>query len=129
MKWAALVARVLVGLVFTVFGANYFLNFTEVPPPPTPEAGEYLGVLAKSHYLSVVKVLEIVGGLMLLTGVFVPLGVVLLAPVAANVAMYEVLLAHKPGIGIALCGLLAVVVAGYWPSFRGLFAVRPGAAS
>jgi putative oxidoreductase len=116
MKWVVLAARVVVGLGFVVFGANYWLKFLTIPPPPSEQAGTFLGVLVGSHYLDVVKVLEVVGGLLLLSGRFTPLGVVVLMPVAANIALYDVLLAQKPALGLILTGLLAVVMAGYWKS-------------
>ena len=62
MKYAAIAARALLGLIFVVFGLNYFLKFLEVPPPATKEAGAFMGALFASGYLAVVKVLESAAG-------------------------------------------------------------------
>ena len=61
MHIAALIARVLLGLVFLVFGLNGFLNF--LPPGPLPEgpAGQFLGALIQSHYVYPVSALQLVG--------------------------------------------------------------------
>jgi len=63
MKWVALVARVIVGLSFVVFGLEYFLHFLSVPTPEFPPlAMGYITALGESKYMHVVKVLEIVRG-------------------------------------------------------------------
>ena len=43
-------ARLFLGLVFTVFGLNFFLHFIPTPPPP-PRAGAFAGALFASGYL------------------------------------------------------------------------------
>src|SRR5436305_43611 len=85
MKVAIIIARVLLGLVFVVFGSNIFLHFIPMPPPPPTLAGDFTKALFLSHYLHVVAVFQILGGLLLLVGRFVPLGLVLLAPVIVNI--------------------------------------------
>jgi uncharacterized membrane protein YphA (DoxX/SURF4 family) len=119
MKWAVLVARVLVGLPFLVFGAAYFLGFMPPPPPDFPEnATKFVTALAASGYLDVVKGLEVAGGVLLLSGRFAPLGLVLLTPVAVNIALFDVLLAGKPALGVVLTALCVFLV---W-AYRGHFA-------
>ncbi len=73
MKIALIVARILLGLIFLIFGLNGFLNFLHMPMPPGP-AGQYMGVLFVSHYLAVVFLLEIIGGALLLVGPVHPAG-------------------------------------------------------
>lgn len=126
MKWFALVLRILVGLPFVVFGVSYFGKFIQTPPPPTDEAKAFMGVLVPTGYLAVVKVLEVVGGSLILTHRFAPLGIVILTPVAVNIALWDVLLVGQPAIGVALTVLLAVLIAvPYRSSFLPLF--RPPA--
>jgi hypothetical protein len=57
------VARTLLGLVFVVFGLNFYLHFLPQPPPPSPEAGAYAGALFGAKIFSVIKPIEILGGL------------------------------------------------------------------
>jgi putative oxidoreductase len=73
MKIVTLIARILLGLVFLVFGLNGFLNFLNTGPAPTGLAGQFLGALILSHYYWVVAALQIAGGALLLANRFVPL--------------------------------------------------------
>ena len=68
MKIATVIARVLLGLVFVVFGSNIFLHFIPMPPPPPGLLGDFTKALFLSHYLHVVAIFQIVGGLLLLVG-------------------------------------------------------------
>ena len=107
MKILTLIARLLLGLIFVVFGLNGFLNFLSMGPMPAGLAGQFVGALILSHYFWVVAALQIAGGLLLLVNRFVPLGLVLLGPVIVNIILYHVFL--NPA-GIAL----AIVVAVLW---------------
>ena len=73
MKIATVIARVLLGLIFVVFGSNIFLHFIPMPPPPA-DAGRRLHAkrFVESHYIYVVGVLQVVGGLLLLIGRYRP---------------------------------------------------------
>src|SRR5204862_1743025 len=92
MKIVTLIARLLLGLIFVVFGLNGFLNFLNMGPMPTGLAGQFIGALALSHYFWVVSGLQVVGGALLLVNRFVPLGLVLLGPVIVNIICYHVFL-------------------------------------
>lgn len=91
MKKLVLSSRILLGLTFTVFGLNGFLNFIKMPPP-TGLAGQYMGVMFASHYLAVVFALETVAGILLLVNRFAPLALTILAPILANIALYHALM-------------------------------------
>jgi len=124
MKIAVLVARILLGLMFLVFGLNGFLNFLHMPIPPGP-AGQYMGVLFMSHYLHVVFLLEIVGGALLLSGQFIPLALVLLGPVIFNILLFHAFL-FPAGFPPALLATLLWFVIFVWTrrAFAGIFAQR-----
>ena len=94
MKIVTLIARILLGLVFLIFGLNGFLNFLNTGPAPTRLAGQFLGALILSHYYWVVAALQIAGGALLLANRFVPLALVLLGPVIVNIICYHVFLNH-----------------------------------
>ncbi|MBO0699543.1 MAG: hypothetical protein J2P46_14200 [Zavarzinella sp.] len=121
MKWAVLIVRTLLGLVFLVFGLAYFL--VEMPKPELSElAAGYVGALGSTGYMTVIKVLEITGGLLLVSGRFVPLGITLLTPVIVNILLFEIFLAHQPGFGVAMSLMAVFLIAGYWKNFRPVFA-------
>src|SRR6201996_2737132 len=101
MKTATIISRVLLGLIFVTFGLNMFLNFIHMPPPPEGPAREFMTALFMSHYLYVVGALQIVGGLMLLSGRWVPLGLTLLGPIIVNIVCFHVLMAPA-GLPMAL---------------------------
>ena len=125
MYWVVLVVRVLVGLPFFVFGMVHFLPVA-MPAPSLPElATNFVGALAASHYLDVVKVLEVVGGALVLSGRFVPLGLVLVTPVAVNIALFDLLLVGQPALGVVLTLLCFFLVWAYRSHFAGVFAANP----
>jgi len=81
MKITSIVARYLLGLMFTVFGLNGFLNFIHQPPPPNPLAIQFLVTVSESHFAAFFFAVQVLGGLLLLSGFFVPLALTLLAAV------------------------------------------------
>ena len=102
-------ARLFLGLVFTVFGLNFFLHFLPMPAPP-PQAGAFEGALFASGYLfPLLKVTEVVTGLLLLGGLLVPLALALLAPVIVNIVAFHLFLAPA-GLPIPLAILAACIL-------------------
>ena len=101
MKIATIVARVLLGLVFVVFGSNVFLHFIPMPPLPQTPAGDFTRALIQSHYVYVVGSLQVLGGLLLLIGRYIPLALTLLGPVIVNILCFHIFL-DPTGLPIAL---------------------------
>jgi putative oxidoreductase len=91
MKYAIIIARVLLGLVFVVFGSNAFLHFIPMPPMQG-QAGAFIGALINSGYIYPIALLQVIGGLLLLIGRFIPLGLTLLGPVIVNIMLYHIFL-------------------------------------
>jgi len=107
MKIVALIARILVGLVFLVFGLNGFLHFIPTGPLPTGLAGQFVTALMESHYVLFVSAVQVIGGAFLLVNRYVPLGLTLLGPVIVNILLFHIFLNHT-GLG------LAIVIAILW---------------
>ena len=124
MKIAVTIARILLGLLFTVFGLNGFLHFIPMQPP-TGLAGQYMGALFLSHYLVPIFLLQLTGGLLLLVNRFVPLGLLLLGPVLVNILLFHACMAPA-GLPMALFATLLwfVVFAGVRQAFAGVFVQR-----
>lgn len=118
-----LVARTLLGLAFTVFGLNFFLNFLPQPPLPA-DAGAFLGALVAGKILSVVKVIEIAAGLLLLGNRFVPLALSLLAPVEIGILLFHGV--YEPA-GLPLPAVLVALTLYLAWAYRAAFApmLRP----
>jgi uncharacterized membrane protein YphA (DoxX/SURF4 family) len=121
MKIITIIARVLLGLIFVVFGSNIFLHFIPMPPPKPGLAGDFSKALFLSHYLHVVGALQVAGGALMLIGRFVPLGLALLGPVIVNIVLFHALLAPEGlPLAIVVSVLALVVLAGNRSAFAGL---------
>ncbi len=96
----------LLGLIFVVFGLNYWLQFMPAPPQ-TGDVAAYFDVMFKSGYLAHVKLLEVVIGLLLFVPKTRALALVLIAPIVVNIVLFEVCIAKAPSIGIALLAINA----------------------
>jgi putative oxidoreductase len=124
MKIVTLIARLLLGLIFVVFGLNGFLNFIS-GPMPTGLAGQFVGALVQSHYFWVVAALQVAGGALLLVNRFVPLALVLLGPVIVNIILYHVLLNPSGAVpAIVVVILWGIVFYGHRQYFSGIFVQR-----
>ena len=119
MKIGALVTRVLLGIMFTVFGLNGFLHFIHQPPPPPGLAGQYMGALAGSHYFTVIFAIQLVAGILFLVGRYVPLALTMIAPVIVNILLYHGLMDPK-GIGPGLVAAILWLILAH--SIRSAFA-------
>lgn len=124
MKIASIVARYLLGLLFTVFGLNGFLHFIHQPPPENPLALQFLLAVSASHFAAFFFALQVLAGL-LLSGFFVPLALTLLAAELYNILAFHLTL--EPGIAPALvaCVLWVLVFVPYRHSFHGIFNAQP----
>src|SRR6476620_4563984 len=102
MKYVIVIVRVLLGLMFFVFGLNAFLKFMGPPPEMQGQAGAFITALMSSGLMYVIAVLQMLGGLCLLLGArFVPLGLTLLGPVIVNIVVYHLFL-EPTGLPMAL---------------------------
>ncbi len=90
------------GLVFVVFGSDFFIHFMPTPPPMAGDAGTFAGILYTSGYLKVIKILEVSIGILLIIPKTRALALLLIAPIIVNILLFEVYLTHQPGIGVAL---------------------------
>src|SRR4029077_4637461 len=107
MKIAALIARILLGLIFFVFGLNGFLRFIPMGTLPSGLAGQFLTVLLQSHYVLFISAFQLAGGALLLVNRYVPLARTLLGPGIVNILLYHLLMDHAGAP-------MAIVVAILW---------------
>lgn len=125
MRIAGIVARILLGLLFTFFGLNGFLHFLHMPPP-TGGAAHFMGGLAANHLLfPVIFGVQLVTGIMFLVGFFVPLALVLIGPVILNILLFHIAL-EPGGIGPGLVAfvLWLIVFFSLREYFAGIFTAR-----
>ena len=97
MKVLTIIARILLGLIFLVFGSNAFLNFIPMPPPPPGLAGDYTKVFLASGYVYFIGGFQVIASLLILIGRFVPLGLTILGGIIVNIWIFHLLMAPQPG--------------------------------
>ena len=126
MKIASMVARYLLGLIFTIFGLNGFLQFIHQPPPTNPLAIQFLVAVSASHFAAFFFAVQLLGGLLLLSGYFVPLALTLLAAELYNILAFHITLAPSTvAPALVACVLWVLVFLQYRESFQGIFRTKP----
>jgi putative oxidoreductase len=106
MKLLTTIVRSLLGLIFTVFGLNGFFHFLPMPPP-SGLMGEMMNVYIKMGYMfPLIFATQLVGGILLLTNMYVALGLLLLAPVIVNILCVHIFI-DPAGLPIAFVVLFA----------------------
>ena len=121
MKILFVVCRLLLGLMFFVFGLNGFLRFIPMGPMPTGLAGQFFVVMTQSHYMVPVFALQVIGGILLLINQFVPLALTILAPIIVNILIFHITMqpAGLPPGTVALI-LWIVLASRLWSHFAPL---------
>jgi uncharacterized membrane protein YphA (DoxX/SURF4 family) len=128
MKIASTIARYLLGLMFTVFGLNGFLNFIHQPPPANPLALQFLIAVSSSHFAAFFFAVQLLGGLLLLSGYFVPLALTLLAAELYNILAFHLTLAPESiPPALVASALWMLVFLQYRRSFQHILAAKPPA--
>ena len=126
MKIASVIARYLLGLMFTVFGLNGFLNFIHQPPPPNPLAIQFFVATGASHFAAFFFAAQLIGGLLLLSGFFVPLALTILAAELYNILAFHLTLAPAAIAPALVASVLWIFVfLQYRASFKDVLAAKP----
>jgi uncharacterized membrane protein YphA (DoxX/SURF4 family) len=112
MKIVALICRILLGLMFVVFGLNGLHSFLPMPSPNLDSThaalvGQYFGSVGASGWMSFVYFCQIVGGLLVLIGRTAPAGLCILAAVLVNILCFHIFIMGGAGI---ITGLIAAVL-------------------
>ena len=111
MKILTICVRIFLGLVFVFFGSNAFLRFLPMPPLPEGTAGLYLKAFFDSGYVYVIGGMQLLSGLLLLIGKFVPLGLTILGAIIFNIWAFHILMAPEgfpPAIVVTLLWIFLV---------------------
>jgi putative oxidoreductase len=102
MKWLPMIARILLGLIFFGSGVFGFISHFAFPPDlPANLLAFVKGLVASTYFMPFLKSTEIICGLMLLTGVYVPLALIVLAPIVINIFLTHLFLAPS-GVPLAV---------------------------
>ena len=117
MKTVAWIARILIGLIFLIFGLNGFYTFI-----PVPEFHPFMEIMVSSGFIYFEKAVEVLGGIFLLVNRFVLIALLLLGPIVVNILLYHFLIDER-NWPIAVVNLvLYVILIGYYRKhFENLF--------
>lgn len=123
------IARVLLGLMFLLFGLNGFLNFIPVPKDIPENIMRVSGSLMEGGFFTVVSAVEVIVAVLFLINRFVPLALALLAPIIVGILTFHIKMQPAtivPGIIVAILELY--LAWSYRSAFRPMLAakVRPG---
>jgi putative oxidoreductase len=118
MRYLVTAARLLLGLIFFVFGLNFFFHFIPQQMPPGPAANFAGALFAAGYFFPMLKTIETLSGLALLANRFVPLAVTVLAPIAIHIFAFHVVLAP---VGIPLAAVIVALDVFLAYSYRDVF--------
>ena len=116
------IARIVLGIMLLVFGANKFLHFIPMEAP-TGSAGEFMNSLGATGYIfPIVGILEVIIGAMLLLKKWVAFALILLAPISINILLFHLFL-DIPGLSFALLIVVinSILIYKHWQQYKPLF--------
>ena len=127
MKIANVICRIVVGILFIIFGLNGLFHF--LPQPPFPEGSpdaQFIGVMTLSHWMGLIGFFQVLGGVLVHIGRTAPLGLCILAPILVNILSFHALLLNGEGIvlGLILSVLEIFLIYAYRAYFSGIFSVN-----
>ena len=129
MKHASNIAGGLLGLLFLIFGLNFFLHFIPMPNDPSPADAPhklFMAALFPTGYLAFVKVLEILGGVLVAIPKTRNIGLLVLGPIIVNILAFHVFLTKGAGLTdpplLLIVALAAFLLASGRKAFAGLLA-------
>jgi uncharacterized membrane protein YphA (DoxX/SURF4 family) len=127
MKWLYLICRILLGLMFVVFGANIIHPFMPTPPPPAGSPTEqFMAIMGPTGWMHHVGVFQLLGGLLVLIGGTAPLGLCILGPIIVNILIFHLVImgGHGIGPGLVAAALEIILIYAYRSNFAGIFTYK-----
>ena len=117
MKLAPHIAAALLGFAFIVFGLNFFFNFIPMPADPSPADAPhklFMAAMFPTGYLKFVKILEVVGGVLVIIPQVRNLGLLVLGPIIVNILAFHMFLTKGAGLTdppiLVICSLSAFLL-------------------
>ncbi len=125
MKIVIIIVRVLLGLPFLIFGLNHFMPFIPHPPMDGVALDYMMGLTKVGYFWPLLRGLEVLIGIALISGRFVPLALVILAPISLQIFLFHafVLLANLP-LAIIILALHIFLIVKYWNYYKQIFTMN-----
>ena len=127
MKIITSIARILPGLIYLVFGLDYFLHFIPYEPHHTGRVAAFkAGLMGVGYFYPMIKSIQIVGGISLLINRYAPFFAVVLFPISINVFLYHTILVPS-GWWMGVLLLIPNLFLGYAYRhyYKGMFVRKP----
>ena len=125
MKIATIIVRILMGLMFLFASISYFFKLFPVPEMKGAEKIFNDGVAASIYLMPLIKVIELLCGLLFVVGRYVALATVVIFPIVVNIFCYHAFVGPE-GLPVAvpllLCNLFLAYA--YRKNYTGLFAAK-----
>jgi putative oxidoreductase len=106
VKIATTLVRILLGLMFTVFGLNQFHPFIPQPPVVPANAMAFSMLMFSTHYIYLVAGVQTISGILLLANRYVTLALVLLGAMLANILTFHFAMWPQALVPMPLIALL-----------------------
>jgi len=106
MKIAVIIARSVLGLIYLVFGLNFFLHFIPMPPPEGKAAAFEGGLFGAGYFFPFMKVIEIASGLFLLINRYTAFFLLIVFPVTVNIFLFHAFLVPS---GLPMGGIMLLL--------------------
>jgi uncharacterized membrane protein YphA (DoxX/SURF4 family) len=125
MKKAIIITRVLLGLPFLIFGLNHFFPFIPHPPMDGVALDYMMGLTKVGYFWPLLRGLEILIGIALISGRFVPLALAVLAPISLHIFLFHafVMIANLP-LAIIILVLHIFLIVKYWDYYKQIFTMK-----
>lgn len=115
-------SRIALGSIFLIFGLNYFLQFLPMPPQSAGAAESFTtGLFLSGYFFPFLKAMEVLIGIALLAGLFVPLVLVILMPITINILLFHLFLTDTVAMSIVILALHLYLAWGYREYYMPLF--------
>ena len=123
MKTATIILRILLGLLYLIFGLDYFLHFIPYQPEHTGAAAALKnGLMATGYIYPMMKTIQVVGGLSLIINRYAPFAAVVVFPISLNVFLFHTILVPSGWLmGVLLLGPNLFLGYAYRNYYKGLF--------
>jgi uncharacterized membrane protein YphA (DoxX/SURF4 family) len=125
MKTAIIIARVLLGLPFLIFGLNHFFPVIPHPPMDGVALDFMMGLTKVGYFWPLLRGLEVLIGIALISGRFVPLALAVLAPISLHIFLFHafILAANLP-LAIIILALHIFLIVKYGNYYKQIFTLK-----
>ena len=122
MKIAVLIIRILLGALMVFASLAYFFDLVEAEAPTGDMLTLMTGIMASKYLMPLVKTVELIAGLSLLSGKFMKVTLLALLPISINIFLiHTVTQVSDIPVAIFVLGANLFLIFAHWNSYKDLF--------